>query len=63
MVSGYAHNYDGHTLTFKADAQDLVKNLSEGTVIDYAAIKTASEMEAVKARVKECSDELVLEIC
>ncbi len=63
LVSGYAHNFDGKKLSFKPDVPDFIKNLSEGIKIECAALKTHSEMEAVSAVVKECSDELVLELC
>ena len=51
MVSGVARNYNGLVLEFTPDIPSFILNLSPGTKIDIASIKTNDKIENVFAEV------------
>ena len=49
MVSGISRNFDGETLEFTPDLPSFILNLSKGTRIEDATLKSNEKIEAVRA--------------
>ncbi len=63
LISGFAYNYNGETLEYRVDFPDSIVTLEKGSIINFATIKTSSDITPVKAQVINFTDTgLLLEI-